>query len=211
MLRWKERIERRLTALETAQRHDGQTSGSTAMVATAATENAAISSFRSNVLVPDDQPSIVNTSSGNTDGTTLNLASKLGMFPAASIGNNTPQDTLSTPLDIISQGLISLGAAQECLDYFLKYLNQYLHHILSAQTTLAEVRAESSLLTTAICTVASFCSAADSYKACHDAFVSQVSGMLFATHNSYDDVRALCIAAFWLDDIGPTLSGLGRL
>lgn len=209
MGRWKEKIERRLEALEDAQQHGGDAHSFMPVVATAVSEDTSITPFCETAPEPGYQPLSTDPPSSNTDGTTLNLSSNLGIFPAASVGTNTPRDTLSPTSDIISRGIISSRAAGECLDYFLKHLNQYLHHILSDRHALADVRARSPLLTAAICTVASFCSGSQSYKACYDAFVSQVSGMLFATHSSYDDVRALCIAAMWLDDIGPTLSGLG--
>jgi hypothetical protein len=147
---------------------------------------------------------------GEANVATLNLASHLGIFPATSVGPGISRDVALPTLDIISQGLISLAAADNCLAYFLEHLNQYLHGILSEQVTLSDLRARSSILTAAICTVASFCSKSDAYQACYNAFVGQVSGMLFATRSSYDDVRALCIAALWLDDIGPTLGGLGK-
>jgi len=147
---------------------------------------------------------------GEANDATLNLASNLGIFPAASVGPGTSRDVALPTLDIISQGVISITAAEHCLAYFLDHLNRYLHGILSEQVILSDLRARSPILTAAVCTVASFCSASDTYQSCYDAFVDQVSRMLFATRSSYDDVRALCIAALWLDDIGPTLSGLGK-
>lgn len=147
---------------------------------------------------------------GEPNDATLNLASNLGIFPAASVGAGTPKDIALPTSDIISRGIISSAVAEQCLTYFLEHLNRYLHGILSDRVTLSELLERSPILTAAICTVASFCSASDAYQSCYDAFVSQVSGMLFATRSSYDDVRALCIAALWLDDIGPTLSGLGK-
>lgn len=141
---------------------------------------------------------------------TLNLASNLGIFPAASVGAGTSRNIALPTSDIISRGVISSALAEQFVTYFLEHLNRHLHGILSDRVTLSELRERSPILTAAICTVASFCSASDAYQSCYDAFVGQVSSMLFATRSSYDDVRALCIAALWLDDIGPTLSGLGK-
>jgi hypothetical protein len=210
VFRWKERIEQRLDALENAQRPGGREDFSAAAVAT--TNSGGTFNFSA---LPDathvgHQPVATSLPADSGDNTTLNLASNLGMFPAASVGTRTPRDTTSSHLDIISRGVITLNAANHCLAYFLEHLNPFLHDILDPKDTLTDIRARSSLLTAAVCTVASFCSASDRYKACYDAFISQVSGMLFSTHNSYNDVRALCIGALWLDDISPTLSGLGR-
>jgi hypothetical protein len=104
---------------------------------------------------------------------------------------------------------MSLEAANDCLVHFVEHLNPYLHGIMDTNISLGEVRARSTLLTAAICVVASFCSAPELYQACYDSFVADVSSKLFSASYTFDDVRALCIAAFWLDDIGPTLSGLG--
>jgi hypothetical protein len=200
-----------LGALESAQRIGGHADVSAGAVATAVSGNTSSSSALPDIADPSHQSSATaSLPSGSGDNATLNLASNLGMFPAASVGAQTPRDIISPSLDIISRGVITLDAANQCLTYFLKHLNPFLHGILNPQDTLTDIRGRSPLLTAAICTVASFCSASDRYKACYDAFTSQVCGMLFATNSSYNDVRALCIGAFWLDDISSTLSGLGK-
>ena len=209
MLRWKERIERRLEALEQAQQPSGQVDTSVTAVGTIT--YAESSSSHRQLPSPGHQASIGSVPLGEADNATLNLDSNLGVFPAASVATGTLRDIASPTLDIISRGVVTLAVAEELFTYFLEHLNRYLHGILSNGDTLAGVRARSSILTTAICTVASFCSASNTYGACYDTFVGQVSSILFATKNSYDDVRALCIAALWLDDIGPTLSGLGKI
>jgi hypothetical protein len=211
VFRWKERIEQRLDALENEQRQTGHADVYGEVVATANSGDASAS-----LAIPDaahigSQSAATSTPADSGDNTTLNLVSNLGMFPAASVGALAFRDTTSPHLDIISRGVITLDAANQCLAYFLEHLNPFLHGILNSKDTLTDMRARSSLLTAAICTVASFCSTSDRYKACYDAFTSQVSGMIFALQNSYHDVRALCIAAFWLDDISPMLSGLGKV
>jgi hypothetical protein len=211
VVRWKERIEQRLDALENDQRLGEHVNVSAAAVATGASGDPHTSTDL--LDAPDtgyQSSAATNVPSGGADNTTLNLASNLGMFPAASVGTQTDKSTTCSPSDIISRGIIPLDAANHCLAYFLEHLNLYLHEIISPKDTLTDIRARSSLLTAAICTVVSFCLSSDRYKACYDAFTCQVSNMLFATHISYNDARALCIGALWLDDIGPTLSGLGR-
>jgi hypothetical protein len=144
------------------------------------------------------------------NGNTLNLTSNLGAFPASSVRTEKENESTVASADLISRGVISLEAANDCLTYFVEHPNPYLHGILAANIPLSEVRAQSTLLTAAVCVVASFCSAPERYQACYDAFVADVSSRLFSPRYTFDDVRALCIAAFWLDDIGPTLSGLGE-
>lgn len=209
MSRWKEGIEQRLDALEQAQQQGRQVDVGIATIGNTIPADTA-SSAPSHMSGPSQPVPTGNVLLNEANDATLNLASNLGIFPAASIGPGAPKDIALPALDVISQGVISLVAAEQGLAYFLEHLNRYLHGVLSEQMTLSDLRARSSILTAAVCTVASFCSASDVYQSCYDAFVSQVSSMLFATRSSYDDVRALCIAALWLDDIGPTLSGLGK-
>jgi len=140
---------------------------------------------------------------------TLNLASNLGAFPASSVRTEKSNENTVASADLISRGAISVEAANDCLVYFVEHLNPYLHGIIDTKISLGEMRARSTLLTAAVCVVASFGSAPERYQACYDAFVADVSTKLFTPSYKFDDVRALCIAAFWLDDIGPTLSGLG--
>lgn len=210
MRRWKERIEQRLEALEQAQQParivDGAaaTIGTTAPVDTTSSSGGPHTSGTSHTIRTGSVPM------GEANDATLNLASNLGIFPAASIGPGTSRDIALPTYDIISQGVISFAAAGNCLAYFLEHLNRYLHGILNEQVTLSDLRTRSAILTTAVCTVASFCSVSDAYQSCYNVFIGQVCSMLFATSNNYDDVRALCIAALWLDDIAPTLSGLGK-
>ena len=167
-------------------------------------------SSRSNLNNPGQPSRTESVPLGEAGDATLNLDSHMGVFPAASVATGTPKDITSPTVDFVAQGVVSLADAQDLFSYFLEHLNHHLHGILSDGDTLAAVRTRSSILTAAICTVASLCSSSDSHKSCYDAFVAQVSSMLFATSSSYDDVRALCIAAFWLDDIGPRLNGLGK-
>ena len=209
MYRWKEKIEQRLEALEQAQQSGRHVNDAAAAIST----TVPVDNFSSGQSHAPSSAHAIHTGSvpvAEANDATLNLAANLGVFPAASVGPGTSRDAALPALDIISQGVISLAAAEDCLAYFLVHLNQYLHGILSEQVTLCDLRARSSILTAAVCTVASFCSASDFYRSCYDAFIGQVSGILFATRSDYDDVRALCIAALWLDDIGPTLSGLGK-
>lgn len=149
-------------------------------------------------------------SQNDNHGNVLNLTSHLGVFPASSVDAQASNPTETSDVDIVSRGIISEDVAGECLSYFLKHLNQFLHSILDTDATLTSLRARSSLLTTAVCTVACFCSASSDYRNCNEALVAEVSGKLFASRYDYDDVRALCIASFWLDHMAPTLSGLGE-
>jgi hypothetical protein len=203
LFRWKESIEKRLEALESTQ-HRGVQEGNSA------TPGDRTSTAQGAAIGDDSQSSTQDWEAGSIRSPTLNLASNLGAFPASSVRTEKLNESTVASDDLISRGVISLEAANDCLGYFFEYLNPYLHGILGSKTSLSEVRAQSTLLTAAVCVVASFCSAPEQYKACYDAFVADVSSRLFSPSCTFDDVRALCISAFWLDDIGSALCGLGE-
>ncbi|KIN08940.1 hypothetical protein OIDMADRAFT_153565 [Oidiodendron maius Zn] len=137
---------------------------------------------------------------------TLNLSCNLGAFPSSSLENFTPEQPGYVP-NLNSSGFISQECA-ECFQFFHEKLNPYLHYILPGKDSLAVVRSRSSLLTTAICTTAALCSGSPNYHNYLDAFRREVSSKLFSTHYTFDDIRALCIGAFWLNDISSALNSL---
>ena len=148
-----------------------------------------------------------------SSSTTLNLSYSLGAFPASSMNSLASTGerihTTSRP-DLISCGLISRETAEEYFDFYMQNLDPCVHHILQENDSLATVRARSSLLTASICTVASFCTSSKDYQNCVNVFTSEVSRKLFSDKYEFDDVRALCIGAFWLNDISSALNGLGK-
>jgi len=143
---------------------------------------------------------------------TLNLSCSLGSFPGSSIttllftengGNSGHQP------DLISYGLISLEAAEEYFAVYHQSRDPYIHHVLAKNDCLANIRARSSFLTAAICTVGSFCATSTDHQKCYGAFMNEASKRVFTRCNSFDDVRALCIGAFWLNKVSSALVALG--
>lgn len=144
---------------------------------------------------------------------TLNLSCSLGSFPASSMMNLTftrDRTYLGHGLDLISCGLLSLETAESLFSYYKEHLEPLIHNVLGDDVTLATTRAESSLLTTAVCTVAAICTGSESYQNCLKYFKREVSGKVFSSDYSFNDVRALCIGAFWVNEISSALNGLGK-
>lgn len=139
---------------------------------------------------------------------TLNLSCSLGAFPASSLENFTLSQAGHKP-DLISSRLISHERAEKHFKFYHENLNPYTYHILSEKDTLANVRSRSSLLTAAVCTTAALCAGSTDYQNCLNALTREVSGKLFSTNHTFDDVRALCIGALWLNDISSALNALG--
>lgn len=112
--------------------------------------------------------------------------------------------------DLISSGIISLETGSGYFTYYKEHLDPLIHYVLEDKASLADVRARSSLLTAAIITVAAFCTGSNDYKACVNAYQLDVSRKLFLDRYEFDDVRALCVGAFWLSDISSALNGMGE-
>lgn len=202
-------MEERLNALEGAQL-PAHTSENTPGIATHPRTSSFIATDPVPTLLEGEITCSTIFAEESNHGPALNLASNLGAFPASSVDAQAPDVAMASQADLVSRHVITAETANGCLDYFLKNLNPFLHAIIAPDATLADIRARSSLLIAAICTVTCFCTASPQYQACNDAFMSEVSGKLFSSKYHYDDVRALCIAAFWLDHLAPTLSGLGE-
>lgn len=201
MCRWKEEIERRLSEIE--QSTNSRTAPSTDAQHRFSDRRAGTSLAAS----PDVQPS------NGLDRVSLNLNGSLGAFPASSLtGLTFSSETAGSDHlpDVISRGTISLEAARSYFDFYKDHLDPLIHRVLGDNVTLADVRARSSLLTSAICAVATFCAGSQDYKACVNAYTGEVSRKLFSVKYEFDDVRALCIGAFWLSDISSALNGMGE-
>ncbi|KAJ6130867.1 hypothetical protein N7512_003647 [Penicillium capsulatum] len=82
-------------------------------------------------------------------------------------------------------------------------LNHYLWVGLEQlHSSLASVRRSSQLLTATILTVTALHipSSAKIFDDCYNEFLNLISSSMFSKYHSVDDVRGLCIAAFWLSD-----------
>ena len=141
----------------------------------------------------------------------LNLSCSLGAFPASSmddLGLNDKENSSSGGIDLAPRGLVSQKTLEKHFDYYCENLDHFIHRILPAGDTLASVQRRSSLLLAAICTTAAFCAGSDDYQTCLDAFIGEVTTKMFSRTHTFDDVRALCIGAFWLGKISSALNAL---
>lgn len=112
--------------------------------------------------------------------------------------------------DMISRNILHIQNATILFELYRDKLDHFLYGILGDCNTLSDVRRASPLLTDAVCTVSALHSRSENYAACRAAFMQQVSTEMFSKRKSPDDVRGLCIGAFWLSDISWSLMGLGK-
>lgn len=112
--------------------------------------------------------------------------------------------------DFISQGIVALEDAEFLFARFLDVNNKLLwdggllfHH------DLASVRRSSTMLAAVILTIGALHTPGqtESFHKSYDVFVSLVCGSSLSRHHSLDDIRALCIGAFYLANLSWKLSG----
>lgn len=112
--------------------------------------------------------------------------------------------------DLIAKGVISLAEGELLFERYIKG-----HHPLLwggtifPYETLEAVRRASTLLSTAVFTVASLHSPdrAETLQRCYDAFVSLASASSLARGQNIDDIRGMCLGAFYLPNLSWRLVG----
>lgn len=205
---WKDDVERRLELLESsiAQRPTDASPNTLSANTRGLRQILRTGRANSNAITLPQSP--------ETPGSfKLNLSCSLGAFPASSMISLTVTDEgsrMTSRPDLISCGLISPRAAEDLFSFYQQHLDPCIHNMLEEDDSLASVRARSSLLAAAICSVAAFCKGSQDYQSCLDAFTREVSRKVFAETHTFDDVRALCVGAFWLNEISSALNGLGE-
>ncbi|GMG32832.1 unnamed protein product [Aspergillus oryzae var. brunneus] len=112
--------------------------------------------------------------------------------------------------DFISRGVLSVHEAEELFAYFSRTMNQLLWGgIILVHRDLTSVRRASTLLSAAVLTVAALHipNRTETLNRCYHEYVSLVSSMSLTRAHTLDDVRGLCVGAFWLSELSWKLSG----
>ncbi|TDZ27780.1 Transcriptional activator of proteases prtT [Colletotrichum spinosum] len=113
--------------------------------------------------------------------------------------------------DFIHQGKFSLQEAEQLFSTFRASLNAYLWGgIALVHDTLAATRLSSPLLTAAILAVTALHAQDEgrAFDTCYPIFLELASQSVFDRYHTLDDVRGLCVGAFFLSDLSWKLSGL---
>jgi hypothetical protein len=113
-------------------------------------------------------------------------------------------------VDFISRGVVDSAEAEELFAYFHGRLNHYLWAgMVMPHTNLLSVRQSSTLLTAAVLAVTALHIPRKErvYDTCYAEFARLASESMLNRHHSLDDLRALCIGAFWLSEVSWKLSG----
>ncbi|KAL2811866.1 hypothetical protein BJX63DRAFT_443843, partial [Aspergillus granulosus] len=134
-------------------------------------------------------------------------------IPASCISemsNPSPREGLgSSQVNIISRGIITRHEADSLFQRYHARLDHLLYRILGDHQSLDTVLSSSPLLTAAICTVAALHSQTFGhlFDKCYREFKDLVAATTFAQTHNVDDVRGLCIGAFWLHEMSWALAG----
>ncbi|PYH63860.1 Zn(II)2Cys6 transcription factor [Aspergillus vadensis CBS 113365] len=122
--------------------------------------------------------------------------------------HHAPDRALVT--DFVSRGVVDLHEAEELFSYFDQVLSRYLWDgILLDHKDLTSVRNSSSMLSAAILAVTALHlpKKERTFDICYTEFARLASESMLDRHHTLDDLRALCIGAFWLADVSWKLSG----
>ncbi|EED17954.1 conserved hypothetical protein [Talaromyces stipitatus ATCC 10500] len=111
--------------------------------------------------------------------------------------------------DLITMGVLSLQQALSLFDIYHLRLDHFLYKVLGDLTSLDSIRKRSSLLTAAVCTVGALHSQSlgHLYDICYREYKNLVTTNTFSTTLNVDDIRGLCIGAFWLHELSWALIG----
>ena len=112
--------------------------------------------------------------------------------------------------DFISRGSVSLIEAEKLFAFYSCTMNHFLWGgVTLVHPDLNSVRRSSPILCAAILTVAALNSAdlSGALNTCYNEFLTQFINMTFDRYHTLDEIRALCIGAFWLSGLSWTLSG----
>lgn len=139
----------------------------------------------------------------------MELDSDPGAIPGFRI-DATPrnQSSRSKEEDIVSKGIVSLKNAERYFHNYQDRLDHFPYRILGNHSTSSfnDIREASPILVAATCTVGALHLASEEFERCHREFVSISAIQTFTRRCTIDDIRALCIGAFWLSDLSWTLA-----
>lgn len=130
------------------------------------------------------------------------------------VRNEAPPHTASKAGDLVSDGIVSPDQAGTLFDIYANRSDHYLYGILGQSAELQQLRSSSSLLLAAVCCVGALHSSSTElrllYRPCYQRLRDLASTLALGQTTNLDDIRALCIGAFWLQDLSWSLSSLGE-
>ncbi|CAG8936223.1 unnamed protein product [Penicillium salamii] len=176
--------------------------------------NAAASGSKYDFPQPQPQYSLDQEETGAASLVTAPMGSLYEVTQLSENRDNSPGQKLAPDqtlvTDFISRGVVDVQEAEELFYQFDQVLNRYLWDgALLAHKDLTSARCSSSMLSAAILTVTALHmpNKERTFDTCYTEFAKLASESMLGHHHTLDDIRALCIGAFWLADVSWKLSG----
>ncbi|KAJ6787438.1 hypothetical protein PWT90_03278 [Aphanocladium album] len=222
---WKGQMEKRIDRIEAVLRAGAAGSANTAEILSlldgdqdSADDTTMLADVGNDTTMMSEEPESHSTQpeplketghTGNNWSIVMDLDSGPGSLPGFYISQGVAQARHASCSDIISRGIITLEAAQSYFDAYQTRLDHFPYRILGDMEarTLEYARSSSPLLVAAVSTVGALHLASPDYQSCCAAFLSQCASQTFSKDVNIDDIRALCIGAFWLGEVAWTLVG----
>lgn len=126
-------------------------------------------------------------------------------------GTTSPNAPSQIQADLVSTCVLTLHQALCLFDCYHLRLDHFLYRILGDHTNLNSIRMASPVLTAAVCTVGALHSKSFGhlFQPCLAEYKRLVAEKMFSRRANADDVRGLCIGAFWLHELSWALIGHG--
>ncbi|KAI0133721.1 C6 transcription factor [Xylariales sp. AK1849] len=165
-----------------------------------------------NEVLPGDSPhegSGIASEGASRWKIVIDYESSLGALPGHYL-HPTASAQPKVRQDVISRGIITVENARKYFSKFQNRLDHFLYGILGdhGTATLESIREASPSLLTAVCVVGALHLASPDYDPLYKEFVALSAALSFSKRSTPDDVRALCIGAFWLSDLSWSLVGI---
>ena len=112
--------------------------------------------------------------------------------------------------DFISRGIVSETEADHLTRSYISHLDHFFYGHLQKYSSLHEIRKTSTLLALTQCTVAALHdpNGSEAYDKLSQELRSVTSTLLFRTRLGLEDIKAFCMASYWLGDMTWILSSL---
>ena len=221
LCRWKQTVSRKIHQLESTIESFREHLRSDQRLSTAREE------IKSQEQRPDEESAqdkiqlipLHVSSTPNQEDVPLDMDSGPATIPASSLGgNDISKDNDSTCGrgayclgDVIVDGIVTELQAKRLFNDYSCRLDHYLYRILGSSVTLDGIRFSSPTLLCAICAVAALHSVelGSLYEPCYQRFANLAANLALAENANMNDIRGLCIGAFWLHRLSWNLASLG--
>ena len=153
-------------------------------------------------------PAQPTEASGNW-GVVMDYKSGPGAIPGFHIAGKQARVDVDSQEGFISRGVATVDSARSYFEQYKNRLDHFPYRILNHHTavTFESVWRTSTLLTPSVCAVGAPHSASEDFEVYYQESMQSSAQKILYKQYTVDDVRSLCISAFWLSDLSWSLVG----